>query len=331
MVASANAHKTQKVRWAVVGLGNIAQVAVLPAFEHASENAKLVALVSSDHDKRDKLGKKYGALALGTYDELESVIEEADIEAVYVAVPTSLHREMTERVARAGANVLCEKPMATTSQDCEAMIEACEDAGVKLMIARRLRFEASKLGEIGEPRIFTSVLTNARARGGALLDMGVQCVAAARHVFGAEPLSVVAMQTVGDDPFRRVDETTSVVMRFPGDRIAQLVASEGVPFVSELRVIGTKGDAFVDAIASRIEDEIVRFSNCIALGTAPESSGTEGLADVRIIEAIIRSAATREVVHVESIERTSRPSRWPEIRRPGLRAPKTIHAPSPSK
>jgi len=368
------ANKTRKVRWAVVGLGNIAQVAVLPAFEHAKENAKLVALVSSDHEKRDKLGKKYAVEATGTYDELESVIEEAGIEAVYVAVPNSLHREMTERVARAGANVLCEKPMATTSQDCEAMIEACEDAGVKLMIAYRLHFEAANLdaiervkrGDIGEPRIFTSVFTHqvregdirtrADLGGGALFDMGIYCVNAARYVFQAEPLSVVAMQTVGtEERFRHVDEMTSVVMRFPGDRIAQFTASQGASSVSEFRVIGTKGDVELDpafGYAGRIEElvtkdektrtyrgpkkdqfapEIVHFSNCIIDGSTPEPSGLEGLADVRIIEAIIRSAATREVVHVESVERRSRPSRRLEMRKPGVREPKTIHAPSPSK
>jgi predicted dehydrogenase len=338
------ANKTRKVRWAVVGLGNIAQVAVLPAFEHAKHDAKLVALVSSDHEKLHKLGKQYGAVATGTYDELESIIEDEGIEAVYVAVPNSLHREMTERAARAGANVLCEKPMATTSADCEAMIEACEDAGVKLMIAYRLHFEAANLeaiervksGEIGEPRIFTSVFTHqvragdirtrADLGGGALLDMGIYCVNAARYVFQAEPLSVVAMQSAGgEERFRHVDEMTSVVMRFPGDRIAQFIASQGASNVSEFRVIGTKGDvelvpAFEYAGRIRFAPEIVHFSSCILEGTTPQPSGEEGLADVRIIEAIIRAAATREVVHVDAVERISRTSRRYDLRRSPARA-----------
>jgi predicted dehydrogenase len=285
------ANKTRKVRWAVVGLGNVAEV--VPAFDHAKESSQLVALISS----------------AGTYDELEQVIEDAAVEAVYVAVPSSLHREMTERAARAGANVLCEKPMATTSADCEAMIEACEDAGVKLMIAYRLHFEAANLREIGEPRIFASVFARrvADVGGGALLDMGIYCVNAARHVFQAEPLSVVAMQTVG---FRHVDEMTSVVMRFPGDRIAQFTASQGVSDVGELRVVGTKGDIELGPAfehAGKLEDEIAHFSNCITRDATPEPSAREALADVRIIEAIIRSAATREVVQIPAIERTSRP------------------------
>lgn len=368
------ANKRRQVRWAVVGLGNIAQVAVLPAFEHAKENAKLVALVSSDHEKLHKLGQKYDVEATGMYDELERIVEDAAVDAVYVAVPNSLHREMTERAARAGANVLCEKPMATTSEDCEAMIQVCEDADVKLMIAYRLHFEAANLdaiervkrGDIGEPRIFTSVFTHqvregdirtrADLGGGALFDMGIYCVNAARYVFQAEPLSVVAMQTVGtEERFRHVDEMTSVVMRFPGERIAQFTASQGASSVSEFRVIGTKGDVELDPAfeyAGRMHEsvtkdgktreergpkkdqfapEIIHFSNCIIEGSQPEPSGEEGLADVRVIEAIIRSAATREVVHVEAVERSSRPSRRLEMRKPPVGHQKTIHAPSPSK
>jgi predicted dehydrogenase len=375
MVASANAHKTRKVRWAVVGLGNIAQVAVLPAFAHAKENAKLVALVSSDHEKLHKLGEKYEVEATGMYDELERIIEDAAVDAVYVAGPNSLHREMTERAARAGANVLCEKPMATTSEDCLAMIEACDDAGVKLMVAYRLHFEAANLeaiervkrGDIGEPRIFTSVFTHqvregdirtrADLGGGALFDMGIYCVNAARYVFQAEPLSVVAMQTVGtEERFRHVDEMTSVVMRFPGDRIAQLTASQGASSVSEFRVIGTKGDVELDPAfeyAGRMHEvlskdgekkhdergpkkdqfapEIIHFSNCIITGATPEPSGEEGLADVRVIEAIIKSAATRAVVQVDAVPRSSRPSMRLEMRKPPVGEQKTIHAPSPSK
>src|SRR6185369_3436224 len=117
-------HKPRPVRYAVVGLGNIAQVAVLPAFEHAKKNSELVALVSSNPRKLDKLGQKYGVSATGSYAELEELIESAGVDAVYLALPNSLHREFTERAARAGAHVLCEKPMAMTEEDCAAMIAA---------------------------------------------------------------------------------------------------------------------------------------------------------------------------------------------------------------
>src|SRR5438045_3432676 len=101
---------TRPVRYAVVGLGHIAQVAVLPAFAHAKENSVLAGLVSSDAQKLEALRKKYDVEVAGSYDELERVIQEGKIDAVYLAVPNSLHRPMTERAARAKAHILCEKP-----------------------------------------------------------------------------------------------------------------------------------------------------------------------------------------------------------------------------
>jgi predicted dehydrogenase len=298
------ANKTRKVRYAVVGLGNIAQVDVLPAFAYATKSSRLVALVSSDTERVATLAEQYDVDVTGTYDELEDVIEAADVDAVYIALPSSLHREMTERAARAGANVLCEKPMATSSSDCEAMIEACEDVGVKLMIAYRHHFEAANLEAI-EPRIVSCVFSRVApdAGGGALLDLGIYCVNAARYVFHDEPLTVAAMQTAGNEErFRHVDETTSVVMRFSGDRIAQFTASQGAADVSEFHVIGAKGELM---LTPAFVPEIARFSDCIIEDTTPEPSGQEGLADVRVMEAIVRAAATREVVQVPAVERTS--------------------------
>src|SRR5690606_459814 len=118
--------------------------------------------------------------------------------------PNTLHRTQTERAARAGVHVLCEKPMAESVADCQAMIACCNAAGVKLMIAYRLHFDEAHLdavaiargGQLGVPRLFTSVLT-AQVRdgdirtqqqfaGGALYDLGIYPINAARHLFGAE-------------------------------------------------------------------------------------------------------------------------------------------------
>jgi len=150
------------VRYAVVGLGHIAQVAVLPAFAHARRNSKLVALVSDDVRKRRELSRRYRLEASYGYDEFEDCLEQVD--AVYIALPNSMHAEYTIRAANAGVHVLCEKPMAVTSDECERMIEACRTNRVKLMIAYRLHFEEINLkgvdlvrrGRIGEPRFFNS-------------------------------------------------------------------------------------------------------------------------------------------------------------------------------
>jgi predicted dehydrogenase len=153
----------QKVRYAVVGLGHIAQTAVLPAFEHA-ENSELAALVTGNPEKDRELSERYSVRAYA-YDDLENAVAAQHIDAVYIATPNSLHREYTERAARAGAHVLCEKPMAPTEEDCEAMMRAAEENKVKLMIAYRLHFndanlravELAQSGDLGELRYFSSL------------------------------------------------------------------------------------------------------------------------------------------------------------------------------
>ena len=185
--------KKRKIRYAMVGLGNIAQVAVLPAFRHARENSELAAFFSNDPGKEKALQRKYGLQPTQAYRyaDFERGLAEQRIDAVYIALPNSLHREYTVRAARAGVHVLCEKPMAVTEEDCRAMIAAAEKNRVKLMIAYRLHFERSNLeavellasGKLGDIRIFNSVFSmqlregDIRSRralgGGTLYDIGV--------------------------------------------------------------------------------------------------------------------------------------------------------------
>jgi glucose-fructose oxidoreductase len=191
------------VGYAVVGLGHIAQTAVLPAFRHA-QRSRLVALVSGESAKRSALGRRYAVPAF-RYEDLDDVLVREDVDAVYVALPNTLHAECAVRAARAGVHVLTEKPMATSEEACRTMIEAADEHGVKLMVAYRLHFEPANLeavelvrsGRIGEPRFFTSAFSyqvkagniraDVRTGGGALWDLGPYCVNAARYLFGAEP------------------------------------------------------------------------------------------------------------------------------------------------
>ena len=117
--------KRGPIRYAVVGLGHIAQVAVLPAFAHARRNSRVTALVSDDPAKLAALAKQYRVKSTYPYDEYEACL--ADVDAVYIALPNSMHAEYAIRAARAGVHVLCEKPMAVTAAECERMIKACRD------------------------------------------------------------------------------------------------------------------------------------------------------------------------------------------------------------
>jgi predicted dehydrogenase len=257
--------KNGRIRYGVVGIGHIAQVAVLPAFEHARENSELRAIFSNDRAKLDEVGRRHDVAIRASYEEFDRICSSGKIDAVYIALPNHLHRDYTERAARAGVHVLCEKPMASTTEDCEAMIAACDAAGVRLMIAYRLHFEPATLeairiardGSIGEARFFSSdfsqdvragdVRLQSEKGGGTLWDIGIYCVNAARHLFAAEPVEVSAIVAARDEErFEEVEEMAAAQLRFPDERIASFVCSFGAANVSSYRVVGTEGDLRVE-------------------------------------------------------------------------------------
>jgi len=359
--------KTRRIRYAVVGLGNIAQVAVLPAFAHAEENSKLVALISSEEEKRNQLAARYGVEHTGTYEDFERVLEKSQADAVYVALPNHLHREYAERAAACGVHVLCEKPMATSAADCEAMITAAKRAGVRLMIAYRLHFEAANLraiellrsGAIGNPVLLSATLTHwvepgdirtrAEVGGGALLDIGIYCVNAARYLFGDEPEEVFCFANFGREAGQDgVDETVAGALRFPGGRLATFEISQVATSVSHFRVIGSQGALEVEGAFSFTDprtltlvrdDErevesfpaadqfaplLLYFSRCILEEREPEPSGIEGLADLRILEALRRSAELCEPILLDPFPAPRYPTPEQRIDRPAVEPPPTL-------
>jgi predicted dehydrogenase len=362
--------RKKMVRYAVVGQGYIAQAAVLPAFRHARKNSMLVALISGDEVKRRELAKKYDVPAY-PYEEYESCLASGDVDAVYIALPNNMHREYTVRAARHGVHVLCEKPLAVTETDCEAMIAACKRHKVKLMTAYRLHFERATLkalrsvrdGMVGEPRLFASTFTmnvqppnirlEADMGGGTLYDIGVYCINAARHLFGEEPVEASAIMTECTKDQCTVEESASCALRFPDDRLATFCLSFGTDKTSAYRVIGTKGSLRVEPgyeLASGLElhfsrggkkrtikygkrdqfaPELLYFSDCILRDRDPEPSGEEGLADVRVIRALYRSAKTGRRVDLAPKPLRRQPTLRQEITRPPVRLPHLVHVTPP--
>jgi predicted dehydrogenase len=274
---SADSTAKRVVRYAVVGLGHIAQVAVLPAFAHAKRNSRLVALVSGDAAKRRELERRHRGVRAVDYDGYDALLRSGEIDAVYIALPNNLHRQFSVAAAQAGVHVLCEKPMAVTEDECVEMIAAAEQNRVKLMIAYRLHFDSATLrtleivrsGRIGEPRAFGSIFTmqvrdeNIRLErelgGGPLYDIGIYCINAARHALGAEPLEVIGASFTGPDPrFAEVEESFSAILRFPGDRVATFTCSFGASDISSYRVVGTKGDIHVEPAYEYQEGLVLR-------------------------------------------------------------------------
>ena len=251
---------SRRIRYAVIGLGHIAQAAVLPAFAHAQRNSVLTALVSGSPQKLRALGRRYGVERVYSYEDADELFTSGEIDAVYIALPNDQHRGWTERAARAGLHVLCEKPMALTARECERMIRATAAARVKLMIAYRLHFEKTNLeaaqrartGKLGDLRFFSSDFSMQvrpnnirleRAKGGGpLYDIGVYCINAARYTLSQEPTRVWATATKSRDPrFREVDETIVAVMQFEDERRASFNCSFGAADRSTYTVVGTRG------------------------------------------------------------------------------------------
>jgi glucose-fructose oxidoreductase len=369
-MAKTRKSRSRKVRYAVVGLGHIAQTAVLPAFKHARRNCVLAALVSTDEVKLRELGEKYDVPH--RYSDYDACLASGEIDAVYIALPNHLHCEYAVRAAEAGVHVLCEKPLAVTVAECEKMIHAAEAAGVKLMTAYRLHFEEANLrasetvhsGELGDVRLFSSVFTlNVRPGnirldreqgGGTLYDIGIYCINAARYLFRAEPEEVTAFSANnGEERFAEIDEMTSAVLRFPGERLASFTTSFGVLEVGYYHLLGTKGNLLVDPAydyssalvhhlttenstkkkpfkkRDQFAPELSYFATCIRDDRQPEPNGQEGLADVAIIEALYESASSGRPVRLSLPEKAERPTLAQNREEPPVREPEKIHAESP--
>jgi predicted dehydrogenase len=358
----------RKVRYAVVGAGNIAQVAVLPAFEHARESSELVAVVSGDRRKREVLRERYALQHVADYQELEKIVASARVDALYIATPSALHKDVAVWAGRHGVHVLCEKPLASSVRDAEEIALACDQGGAKLMVAYRLHFEEATLkalelvrsGKLGEPRVFESVFSHrvrsddirrdAALGGGAALDLGVYCINAARSLFGAEPILVHASARFEND----VDDTTTAVLHFPGDRVAQFTVSNSCARVSSYRVVGTEGDLRVEPAYDYLDGlthyltigeqstkrsfsrrdqfapELIYFSRCILEDRVPEPSAQEAINDLRVVEAILESANTGVSVPLTPRPPLRGPSMAQELEKPPVAQQTPLHAPGPS-
>ncbi|MBC7397461.1 MAG: Gfo/Idh/MocA family oxidoreductase, partial [Bdellovibrionales bacterium] len=257
-----NPLKNKKIRYAVVGLGHLAQTAVLPAFKNARKNSELVALVSEDRFKLKKLGDQYGVQIRIHTSDYEALLASGQVDAVYLATPNVYHRDFAVMAARYGVHILCEKPLAIEEKDCQVMVDAAAKNKVKLMTAYRLHFddanldavELAKSRKLGDLRIFNSIFTqqvkdqknirlDAEMGGGVLFDMGIYCINAARYLFQAEPVEVfAAASSSADKRFSEVGEMVTAVLKFPDNRLATFTASFGANAVASYELLGTKGN-----------------------------------------------------------------------------------------
>jgi len=235
------------VGFAVVGLGKLAQGQIIPGFANC-RNARLAALVSGHPEKANRIAAEHRlpSSAVYNYDNFDRIAADPEIDVVYIVLPNFLHAEYTIRALKAGKHVLCEKPMATTVSDAEAMIAAAKVANRKLMIAYRCHYEPLNLeamrrvrsGSLGKPRLVITKMVRQsdlsdpsdawrldmhQSGGGALADMGIYGVSGARYLLDEEPVEVRATaRTNRNDPrFKTVEDLIAWEFRFASGAIAQ--------------------------------------------------------------------------------------------------------------
>lgn len=334
---------TRKMGYCVIGLGRIADHFLRGVKD--STTSQITGLVSGHRDKALKIAAQYGVpeTSIYSYEQMDAMRDNKNIDAVYVALPNSMHAEYTIRSAKAGKHVLCEKPMATSVADSEAMIAACKAANVKLMIAYRLHYEPITLktikmlrdGVLGQIQAITSVngfnigkgewrYDKALSGGGSLMDMGVYSLNATRYLTGEEPRTFTSTITTvdkNDERFKTVEENIAWTMTFPSGAVANCVTTYGANMPGFYRVYGSKGWLEVadfgyqgthltgsyreDAKRLQLDEtnpekdpkqftrQADHLTDCILNNRTPNTSGEEGLLDMRHMQQIYKAAGVR--------------------------------------
>ena len=253
------------LRVAIMGLGSYG-TRVADAIQ-ACTKVKLVGVISGTPSKITAWQTKYNIPAKNcyNYENFDAIKNNADIDAVYIITPNSLHKDQAIRVAKAGKHVICEKPMALNAKDGEAMITACKKANVKLLVGYRMHFEAKTLeiirmrnaGEFGKILFFQGLsgfrigdptqwrLNKQMAGGGSLMDIGIYSINGARYMIGEEPIWITA-QEVKNDPVKfkeGVDETIQFQLGFPGGALATCLSTYSMNNLDRFFLNGEKGFA----------------------------------------------------------------------------------------
>jgi glucose-fructose oxidoreductase len=257
----------KKIGFAVIGLGNIAQTAVLPAFSH-SRRSSLAAVVSRDKRKASRFARRFDALAAYSTDEYPACLADPNIRAVYIATPQGEHEKFAVQAAAYGKHVLCEKPLAATLQQAARILAACRQHGVLLMTAYRKYFEPSTLylkklisdGALGRIDVVHTAFSELNgtatspawlrdvklAGGGPLMDLGVYCVNTTRWLVDEDPVEVSAQAWRHDlSRFHEVEEGVAFRMHFASGLVAQASSTYSSTMSSFISVQGTRGWALL--------------------------------------------------------------------------------------
>ncbi len=317
--------KQKKMGIALVGLGYYSTKLLAPALQE-TQTAYLAGIVTGTPAKEGLWMEKYGIPRKNVYnyENFDEIAGNPDIDIIYVVLPNSMHKEYTIRAARAGKNVICEKPMALNAGECREMIDACRQNGVELSIGYRMQFEpyTQKVMRLGQEQVFGKVLQiscGAAFRnssvdhwklrrsmgGGAMMDMGVYPLQAARYVTGEEPFRVNARSySTRPDIFHDVEEVMLFDLMFPSGAVASLATGFHANF-NYLKVFAERGRFELEpfsgyrGIKGRTSKGELEFpginqqaaqmdevAECILQGKPMRVPGEEGLKDMIVVDQI---------------------------------------------
>jgi len=320
----------KKLGIALVGLGYYSKDLLAPALQ-LTKNCELRGIVTGSPEKVPIWQQKYGIKDKNVYNyqNYDEIANNSDIDVIYVVLPPSMHAEYTIKAANAGKHVWCEKPMAPTVADCQAMIKACKDNKVKLAIGYRCQHDPNiqaymKVGKerpFGKVKMVTSAAgyfdnrTNhwkqkKNMGGGVMGDMGVYALQGARLATGEEPISVLAQSfTTRPEIYHEVEETMMFQLEFPSGALAACHTSFGIQ-MNYLQVNYEKGWLKMEPHSSYggnkgsmsngteinfpLENQQAKQmdedAKAIMNNTDLIVPGEEGLRDIRVVEAIYKSA-----------------------------------------
>ncbi|GAB3531715.1 Gfo/Idh/MocA family oxidoreductase [Pontibacter brevis] len=246
--ANQNATQNRKMGIALVGLGNYSSNQLAPALQE-TENCYLAGIVTGTPSKAEEWKSKYNIPEknIYNYENFDQIKDNQDIDIVYVVLPNGMHAEYTIRAAQAGKHVICEKPMATSVEDCQRMIDACNQNNVTLSIGYRLHYEPHNLRvmELGQQQVFGPVkkietansfvindpdvwrLDKELSGGGPLMDMGIYCVQGGVYTMGEPPVAITAQfgKVTKPEFFDEVEETIDWQMHFRNGAVAHCRSS----------------------------------------------------------------------------------------------------------
>ncbi|HKJ47816.1 MAG TPA: Gfo/Idh/MocA family oxidoreductase, partial [Christiangramia sp.] len=319
-----------------VGLGYYSRDLLAPALQQ-TEFCELRGIVTGSPEKIPVWQKRYGIKDSNvySYENMDEIANNDDIDVIYIVLPTGLHAEYAIKAANTGKHVWCEKPMARTAEECQQIIDACNKNKVKLSIGYRMQHEKNtqtimKWADTKPYGNIKNVISEAgynggtinpwklkkEMGGGAIYDMGVYSINAARYSTGLEPLAVTATQSTNrPEIFTEVDETTSFKMEFPGGIIVDGKTSFGEslnnlevttengwyylrPMQSYSGVRGKTSDGKILSPMGKNQQAVQMDDDSLAiLNDKPVLvPGEEGMKDIHIVEKINQAATNSERV-----------------------------------